>query len=139
MIHALTSIRQAAVELLQTRFQRVYPQRTATAQTKMPCVFVYVNGRRSSKIGLSPPMYQHAVNLVVVLCVQDNENAENLADQMLGEVETLFAESSDLAIPDLVQSLEPTALSIEQDDTGEVNTLYYQQNFNVVYFRETGI
>lgn len=134
MTHALTSIHRAAVALLQTRFQRVYTQRSTTAQTQMPCVFVYVSGRRSNKIGLSPPMYQHTVNLVVVLCVQDNENAEHLINQMLGEVEILFAQSSDLAIPNLVQSLEPTALSIEQDDTGEINTLYYQQNFNVVYF-----
>ena len=135
MTHALTSIRQAAVALLQARFQRVYAHRTAIVKAQqMPCVFVYVNGRRSSKIGLSPPMYQHTVNQAVVLCVQHNENAEYLINQMLGEVETLFAQSSDLAIPNLVQSLEPTALSIEQDDTGEINTLYYQQNFNVVYF-----
>lgn len=137
MTHALTSIRQAAVELLQTQFQRVYPQRTATAQTEMPCVFVYVDGRRTETVAMSPIMYQHSVNLAVVVCVQSIRQDDDLINQMLGELEQLFFGKKDLGLPDLIKSVTPTTLQIEQDDTGEVNTLYYQQNFRIVYFQET--
>lgn len=135
MTHALTEIRNAAENLLKTRFQRVYPARTATAQMALPCVFVYIDGRRTEAITFSPIVYQHTVNLVVAVCVQANHQAEDLANQMLGEVESLFFGVKDLGLPDLIKSVTPLSLQIEQDDTGEINTLYYQHNFRVTYFQ----
>lgn len=139
MTHALTEIRNAAVNVLKSRFQRVYAARAPAAHTEMPCVFVYVDGRRSEKVAISPIMYQHNVNLAVVLCVQANSGADDLANQMLGEVESLFFGVKDLGLPDLIKSVTPLSLQVEQDDTGEINTLYYQQNFRVIYFQETEI
>lgn len=135
MRHALTDIRNAAVNVLQTGFQRVYVARSP--QMVCPCVLVQVDGRRSEKIAMSPIAYQHDVNLAIVICVQDNSNADDLASQMLGEVETLLLGRRDLGIPHIVKALDPTTLRVEQDDTGEINTLYYQQIFRVTYFQDT--
>lgn len=137
MTHPLTEIRRAAVALLQTRFQNVYGGRGLPSNCRLPCVLVYVDGRRSEQLAMSPVSYQHSVNLAVTLCVQSNQDADTLAETMLGEVETLFAAHNDLNLGQRVQSLTPSALNIEQDDTGEIQTIYYQQIFKIIYFQET--
>ena len=135
MKHQLTEIREAAVALLKTKFRRVYHNRTiAPAQSELPCVVVYIDGRRSERQGISP-IYRHDVRLVIMLCVQANESADTVAESMLKDVETLFFRHPDLQLQQFeIEDLEPENLQIAYDDSGEKVTAYYQQGWRLVCF-----
>lgn len=136
MAHQLTEIRTAAVTLLRQRFQRVYTNRAiAPAQSQLPCVVVYIDGRNSETATLDASVFRHVVRLNVLVCVQAGEAADALAEEMLGIIEHLFAEHPALAQKDLViESLMPSTLKIEYDDTGEAVTTYYRQMWHAIVF-----
>lgn len=91
MTSQLTEIRSAAVALLKKRFLRVYDNRvTAPAHSQLPCVVVYIDGRHSEVFNVSPVELKHTVRLVTMVCVQANEQADALAEEMLAVVERLF-------------------------------------------------
>ena len=136
MAHQLTEIRAAAAALLKSRFQRVYTDRAiAPAQSQLPCVVVYIDGRNSEGATLDASVWRHVVRLNVVVCVQADGAADGLAEEMLGIVERLFAAHPDLAQADLpIESLMPATLNIEYDDTGEAVTTYYRQMWHATVF-----
>ena len=147
MTSQLTEIRAAAVALLKKRFQRVYENRvTAPAQSQLPCVVVYIDGRRSEVFNGSPVELKHTARLVTMVCVQANEQADALAEEMLAVVERLFYANPTLRRQDangepcdtLADDLLPDNLNIEYDDGGEYVGAYYQQGWQAVYYEQCG-
>lgn len=139
MTNRLTKIRAAAVELLKQRFRRVYSGRAfAPAQAQLPCVVVYFDSRRSEAATMDyPPVYRHTARLITLVCVQANENADALAEEMLALIGQVFAESPDFNMgADGLDDLRPDLLNIELVDGGEVATVYYQQGWSGVYFEQ---
>lgn len=139
MTNRLTEIRAAAVDLLKQRFQRVYSGRAfAPAQAQLPCVVVYFDSRRSEAATMDyPPVYRHTARLITLVCVQANENADALAEEMLALIGQVFAESPDFNMgADGLDDLSPDLLNIESVDGGEVATVYYQQGWSGVYFEQ---
>ena len=135
MTSRLTEIRNAATDVLKTKFQRVYSGRGFTpAQSQLPCVVVYVDGRRTEQETFDfPPTYRHTVRLVTLVCVQAAAGADELAEEMLSLIGQLFAEHSDLGVGDL-ENLVPDLLNIDSDESGEAVTVYYQQGWQAIYF-----
>lgn len=147
MTSQLTEIRSAAVALLKKRFLRVYDNRvTAPAHSQLPCVVVYIDGRRSEVFNVSPVELKHTVRLVTMVCVQANEQADALAEEMLAVVERLFYANPTLRRLDvngeqcdmLADDLLPDNLNIEYDDSGEYVCAYYQQGWQAVYHEQCG-
>ena len=131
MTSRLTEIRNAATDVLKTKFQRVYSGRGfAPAQSQLPCVVVYVDSRRTEQETFDfPPTYR----LVTLVCVQAASGADELAEEMLSLIGQLFAEHSDLGVGDL-ENLVPDLLNIDSDESGEAVTVYYQQGWQAIYF-----
>lgn len=146
MKHQLTEIREAAVALLKNGFERVYSGRAhAPAQLQLPCVVVYCDGRNSDVFNDAPVTLKHTAQLVTVVCVQANEQADDLAEEMLGKIEGLFYAnptlrriSDGLEINALADDLLPESLQISHDDSGEYVSLFYQQAWRAVYFDDCG-
>lgn len=137
MTSRLTEIRNAATDVLKTKFQRVYSGRGfAPAQSQLPCVVVYVDSRRTEQETFDfPPTYRQTVRLVTLVCVQANTGADELAEEMLSVVQQAFVEHPDLGI-DGLENLVPDLLNIDSDDSGEAVTVYYQQGWQAVYFEQ---
>lgn len=137
MTNRLTEIRNAAVNVLKQKFQRVYSGRGfAPAQSQLPCVVVYVDSRRTEPETFDfPPIYRQTVRLVTLVCVQANTGADELAEEMLSVVQQAFVEHPDLGI-DGLENLVPDLLNIDSDDSGEAVTVYYQQGWQAVYFEQ---
>jgi putative phage associated protein len=137
MTSRLTEIRNAATDVLKTKFQRVYSGRGfAPAQSQLPCVVVYVDSRRTEQETFDfPPTYRQTVRLVTLVCVQANTDADELAEEMLSVVQQAFVEHPDLGI-DGLENLVPDLLNIDSDDSGEAVTVYYQQGWQAVYFEQ---
>ena len=84
-----------------------------------------------------PPVYRHTARLITLVCVQANENADALAEEMLALIGQVFAESPDFNMgADGLDDLSPDLLNIESVDGGEVATVYYQQGWSGVYFEQ---
>lgn len=137
MTSRFTEIRNAATDVLKTKFQRVYSGRGfAPAQSQLPCVVVYVDSRRTEQETFDfPPTYRQTVRLVTLVCVQANTDADELAEEMLSVVQQAFVEHPDLGI-DGLENLVPDLLNIDSDDSGEAVTVYYQQGWQAVYFEQ---
>ena len=142
-MHQITEIRQAAAALLKKRFKRVYASRgLPSAQTQLPCVAVYIDGRGSTVFNEAPQQYKHTVRLVTAVYVQDNQSAEAVAEEMLAIVEGLFyanptlrrTEADGSSYNVLADDLQPESLTVELADGGEMLSLCYLQSWQAVYF-----
>lgn len=129
MNHPLREIRNTAYALLKPHFAYVYASRSLRL-VKTPCLMVYLADRQSEQWSLSPVLIQHAVSLVVAVCVQANDDAETIAETMLGKVEEVFRQAH---IQPAWQQCQLRSLNVEYDDSGEVVSVYYQQTYQVIY------
>lgn len=142
MKHQHTEIREAAAALLKKRFRRVYGGRwIAPAQADLPCVVVFIDGRDSRVFNDAPLEVEHRCRLTTMVCVQANDDADALAEEMLALVERLFYANPTLrreidgqVINALASDLLPESLNINHEDNGEYVTAFYQQSWQAVYY-----
>ena len=139
MSHQITDITGRACEVLRTKIPNVRQGRIMGTLKKreLPCVTVFAAGRGSRVFQQAPMVYEHTVTLVTAIAVQGGDDAEAVAEGLLGQVEGLFYASPTLH-RELADDLWPLALDVEADDGGEEPVVWYYQTWRAVYFDEAG-